>query len=40
MNKFQLIGGLYRGVVKPVLFAIDAETVHNRITGIGEGLEN
>ena len=40
MNKFQIIGGLYRNVVKPVAFKIDAEVVHNSFTKLGEAMEN
>jgi dihydroorotate dehydrogenase subfamily 2 len=40
MDKFQIIGGLYRNVLKPVLFAIDPEAVHEAFVRIGEGVEN
>ncbi|HXK35398.1 MAG TPA: quinone-dependent dihydroorotate dehydrogenase [Candidatus Paceibacterota bacterium] len=34
------VGILYRNLIKPILFQLDAEFVHNMITQIGEGLEN
>jgi len=40
MDKFQVIGGLYRNIVKPVAFRFDAEAVHNGFTKIGEVMEN
>jgi dihydroorotate dehydrogenase len=40
MLKHKLVGGLYRNLVKPVLFAMDPEMVHNGFTRIGEALEN
>ena len=35
-----LFQGAYRNVFKPLAFSLDAELVHNRITNVGELLEN
>ena len=40
MDKFQAIGGLYRNILKPVLFQMDPEMVHNGFTKLGEAMEN
>lgn len=40
MLKYQIVGGLYRNIFKPLAFSRDAEGVHDRITAIGEWLEN
>lgn len=40
MNKYQTIGFLYRNVVKPGLFLMDAELVHDLMTKVGESIEN
>lgn len=35
MIKYQIIGGLYRGIAKPLFFLLDPEFVHDRIKTIG-----
>ncbi len=40
MDKYQVIGGLYRNILKPGLFAVDAEVVHDAFTTIGEAIGN
>ena len=36
----KIVGVLYKNLIKPALFQLDAEFVHNMVTQIGEGLEN
>lgn len=40
MNKFKIIHSLYLTFFKPIAFFLDAEFVHDKITQIGESLEN
>lgn len=36
--KTALLGGLYRGLLRPALFLVNPETVHNRFISLGEAL--
>jgi dihydroorotate dehydrogenase subfamily 2 len=38
MDKFQFNSFVYKNIIKPILFTIDAEKVHNGFTGIGESM--
>lgn len=38
--KHKIIGVFYRHLIKPILFKIDAESVHNQATKLGELFEN
>lgn len=40
MIKHQIVRALYKSILKPVAFGLDAEFVHNQITSLGESLEN
>ena len=37
--KHRMVGALYRGILKPLLFRVDPEVVHDRFSSLGEALE-